>query len=563
MLTGEYLPAAGNRHDIGLAIIYDLKNTGKTARGADIIMENWAKKVFAEDSDSAARILDVSRMVRDAYSGREYSFGCYGEVKKAYCSARCRLFNKLDAVKRPEPEDMSQTQLLATADAKTPEPQIADEVLASLGEVVRCNTDYFKWSDTHWERLDKDRFEYALRDACIKAYENTAKFNKMDSLFKQVKAKIPVAPEKNHFYEAAIDKFKYLDGTCHVSVNKKGKTELTMQPHNQKDLLAYCAPFPLFAPHNLPTTGDFEHYMQARKAVMSEDDFLATQEMFGAALIPYSPRVFVLYGKSNTGKSTSAVLIKRLLGDKNVSSVDPSSNYSFNWEPAIGCIANISTELNGSRPLQDEVIKKIRDKEAITINRKGVKAISGTLPFLHIYCCNSLPKSLEGNTGALDKRISLLEHQAAHVNGFGELKNLAHWLWNRDPGGVLDFARAGLAKLVENDFNYTVPHASRSLLEDWQESSDPVKLFVQDLIYGVEKADFLLKKVGEKDYVPGKQLYDKYADWAKTRGFGLMSIATFYGKLAGVLGLKPSRLEFGRAFSWPIHEQIKLEMPVV
>lgn len=546
----EQLLPQFNRHDIGLRLIYDLWSQGKPQSFTENKLLSWASEAFGADSD---RIQDVIRMVHDAYNKpQDYKYGCYDDIKKAYCSARCKLFNSLDPSLRASPVDMTSKQKTTALEAtEIPEPELADKILSDLGEIITSNGDFFIWKKTHWEKLDKDRFEYLLTDTCIKTYNNTAKYVKMTSLYRQVRAKIPVAPENNHFFSSSPNMFNFSDGTCVVTKNDKGHVTCTMKPHDKKDLLSYCAPFPLQAPHQLPVTGDFDHYMEARRQAFGEEDYQAVQEMFGAALIPYEPRIFILHGSSNTGKSTAAILVKKLLGDNNVSSVDPSSSYSFNWESCIGKIANIVTELSNLRPLQDDVLKKIRDKEKVYVNRKGVKAVDATLPFLHIYCCNSLPKSLEGNTGALDNRISLLEFKTAEINGLGSISGLAHWLWDRDPGSILNFARAGLASLMSRNFKYFVPESAKEKIKGWQEDSDPVAQFVQSVSDGELKIKADVIKFNRTDCVKADAIHAAYVTWAQECGYKVMGRAKFYRELERLCTVRPTRSERGKLISWP------------
>lgn len=553
MLDGNILPQF-NRHDIELALIVEMRQIGKTVDEAMSLMDAWALKVYKSEPERAK---DVSRQVRDIYSkaleaDKLYQYGCYGEIKAAYCLAKCKIYNSLDKKRRPEPLDATKTQKSENEVRRNPllemsEGMIADKILEEVGNICTSNQEYFKWSTTHWARIDRDRFVYMIKQACIKAYKNQAKNSQIESLFKHILAKIPVAPESNCFFATSPSKFNFTDGTCHITKDYKGGVRLEMLAHDPKDMLSYCAPFPLYADHALSRSGDFKHFVEMKQQSLGDSGIRALKELFGAALIPYEPRIFFLLGESNAGKSTAAIIIERLLGAENVSSCDPTSDYQFEWEPSIGKIANIRRELPPRKPLQDDKLKEFRDKQPIGIQRKGIKGVMATVPFLHVYCCNRLPPSLEGNTGALDNRITLLKFTKDFANGFGQISNLGDWLWDRDAGGILDFAREGLKLLIENGFQYSKLQDSSDNLQAWQDETDPVKLYFLEISEGERnlKVDFL-----PSGGVLGSEIYEDFKDWAKKHNFYAMSHVRFYKELERCGVKKVKKMEKGKVVFW-------------
>lgn len=564
MLLGVVLPQF-NRHEIGLAIAVEMRQQGKPITEAIEIVNAWAMKVFKSEP---GRISDMERQVRDMYAkdlekDKLYQFGCYGKTKSAYCSAKCKIYNNLDKERRAEPLDCNKTQkseneVRHNPTLKKSEGMIADKILRDIcglpedaeeADLLICtsNQEYFRWTKTHWTRIDRDRFVYMIKQACIAAYGNLAKNSQIESLYKHTLSKIPVAPETNCFFATSPDKFNFTDGTCHITKDSKGNVQLKMRPHDPKDMLSYCAPFPLYGNDTLPRSGDFKHYVDTRQEALGNDGMLALKQLFGAALIPFEPRIFFLLGDSNTGKSTSAIILERLLGAENVSGCDPTSDYQFEWEPSIGKIANIRRELPPRKPLQDDKLKEFRDKRPVGVARKGIKGVMATVPFLHVYCCNKLPPSLEGNTGALNNRITILKFKPSHVNGFGAISNLGDWLWDRDAGGILDFAREGLKALIENNFKYGSVKESDKILQEWQDETDPVKLYFNEVRDGERKIDVDLLPNGG---VLGIKVYDDFKKWASERSFYAMSHIRFYKELERCGVEKAKKMEQGKVIFW-------------
>lgn len=544
-----------NRHDIGMRIITDLHATGLTLEQAESKISSWSQQTYSGDTE---RIKDTLRMLRDTYSKpQDYRFGCYDEIKQAYCSAKCKIYKALDPRKRAQPLDVTVKQMNENGVRDNPnlelsEGELADSILKNFGkEIVKSDSDFFFWEGTHWERMDRDRAQAAFYTLAATAYQNQAQFNKIESLVKQIKIKIPVAPEKNHFYTSSSNLFNFTDGTVEVTKNPDGAMQLNLREHNRADLLGYCAPFPFQGDIKLPRNGQTAKYFESRTVDLGASGVRMMKQMLGAALIPYKPWIFFLIGDSDSGKSTMALMIKSLLGDRNVSSVEPvKTGNSFIWEGSLGKIANIATELPKDAPLDVNTLKKVRDKTPQFVNRKGIKGVDATLPFLHIYCANILPASFEGNTGALDNRMSVIKFKKVYVNGLADIDNLGQWLWDHDGASILEYAREGLADLVASGFKYFRSEQSLEHLTDWQDTTDPVKQFVQDVEHGETKLVAKRIESNGQCLIKGQDIYSIYKEWATRCGYKTVGLGKFYAELERCGVGKPKRVSEGRAVLW-------------
>jgi len=344
-------------------------------------------------------------------------------------------------------------------------------------------------------------------------------------LFRHIIKKLDVAPENNCLFKTSPNKFNFADGTCWVYEDSFGAKKLEMKPHEPKDYISYCAPFPLWADHDLPISEnhEFEHYMAMKARHLGAEPVRILKQMMGAALIPYVPKIFFLIGERDSGKSTHAKLLMKLLGQKNISTIDPvrDQGQRFLWEEAVGKIANFSLELPKDTPLDTNSLKKVRDKTELDIDRKGLRKVRGRLPFLHVYCANIMPQSLEGNTGALDGRFIVVEYTSIgkeDLNGMGGFSDLSEAMWNLDAGSVLNFAREGLKDLIKHNFVYHVDAKSKEFVKEWGKSNDSVQLFLEDAISG----EFSLKSADDgaepKLEQKGPVIYNAYLRWCKETG---------------------------------------------
>jgi phage/plasmid-associated DNA primase len=549
-----------NRHDIGLRLIYEYRMQGLPIAEIQKKINEWAVKVFDGDKD---RISDMDRMVSDAFSKpQDYRFGCYDPIKQAYCSAKCKLYNQLDRKLRAEPLDCTQRQakeneVRRNEQAELSEGQIADAILGQMPELCKASGQYFQWEKTHWKRIDGPMFEDLIKKAAIAAYNNEAGIRQVKNLAEHILAKIPMAPESNHFFSSSPNKFNFTDCTAVIEKSIDGKLNLVTREHKQSDYLSYCAPFPLRAESSLPRGDAFNKYLSARDDVGPEGIRIIKQ-MLGAALIPYAPRIFFIEGVTNSGKSTLALLIKRLLGRDNVSEVQPvikrNGSDRFNWEPSIGKLANIVLELDASSPLDTTVLKMVRDKTNVSVDRKGKTHVQATLPFFHVYCCNEMPPSLEGNSGALNNRVSMLYFKPGYLNGSSGILELADQIWDNDAGGVLEAAREGLADLVNSGFHYYENEASKQAVKNWQKTNDSIALFLED----IQKGEFLLEGLEGVTWERGSVFYVNFRTWCGLVGKKPMGKNNFYEKLRGKFKLECDAHAKG-GVRFRISEGIKIE----
>lgn len=547
---------AFNRHDIGLRIITDLHATGHTLSDAESKFSSWSHQTYGSDTQ---RITDSIRMLNDTFQKpQDYRYGCYDEIKQAYCSAKCKIYKALDPKKRAQPLDVTVKQSNENLIRENPnlelsEGELADSLIKELGDVCRASGDYFRWVKTHWERVDRDRFESMINQYSIAAYKNQAPTKKVKSLVDHIKMKIQVAPENNHFFNCSPNKFNFTDGTAHVTAID-GKLHLELKPHEPSDMLASCHNFPLYAEHNLPkASNEWEQYLKLRLEDVGADGVRIIKQMLGAALIPYVPRIFFIEGITNSGKSTLAQLIKKLLGPGNVSEVLPvlknGGGDRFNWEPAVGKIANIVLELPKNVELDVNTLKMVRDKTLVSVDRKREKHVQATLPFFHLYCCNTMPNSYEGNSGALNNRITMLKFKPGYMNGRGSIVEYAEHIWALDAGSVLEYAREGLADLMGSGFRYFESADSKKAVSEWQEITDTVTTYFSDLMSGEWKKPAELEG---KEYELGSILYGDFKKWAADSGRKATGKQGFFKELEVKMKMeKMERAKNGTRFKVP------------
>jgi P4 family phage/plasmid primase-like protien len=265
----------------------------------------------------------------------------------------------------------------------------------------------------------------------------------------------------------------------------------------------------------------------------------SVQEMYGACLFPIYPKLFMIFGRAATGKSTLIYPAHQMIAPENCASLDPHLFEGFHMESLIGKMVNIVTDIELDKPIPNHTIKTIEDRVPISINRKGRALVRATIPAVHIFGGNNTPATYE-KSDAHRRRWILLKIQAKPIENDKMDKNYGIDLFLKEKEGILAWALEGARRVVANRGKYTVPESSLQEMDSWLMEHDSIGQWLAEIKEGgskylenkdVEKRDEYAErsKVWEvfkiwyedsygRSYKPGKHRFFKRLDetWAQT-----------------------------------------------
>lgn len=337
---------------------------------------------------------------------------------------------------------------------------------------IKFGRDVFTYNGkhlVHWSDADHDALQTTIQ--YITHGELSA--SRAKALTNSIISFLPAA-ERNPF-EGNPYIANFLDGTLELT-EVKTKKRLVFREHRLTD---YCLSV---IPMNYNVDRDKRNYLVEKMLVDvtggDNDKIRAIKQMYGAILIPFKPRLFMLVGQGGSGKST-VILVGAALRDKSsVSNCDPANWSGFNMAPMVGKLVNIDTDIRKDKPIPDDLIKKIQDRVPMHIDRKYAAPIFAYIPALHIFGANEMPATLEYGSGAHDRRWTILRFEAFDGQNNTNM-DFARHIFNDCPEGVLNLALEGLEDLIEMDA-YFVPDSSRKEVAKWQLSPDSVGQFIEE-----------------------------------------------------------------------------------
>jgi phage/plasmid primase-like uncharacterized protein len=409
--------------------------------------------------------------------------------------------------------------------------KVADALLNYYGHnIVKQEKDLFVFVGSHWRHLDLAEAQ-TLHQQIQTLYSQKAKWTELVGIFKLFLSIVPKAPVNMFLPRATTANFQ--NGTLHAVRGKDYKYRLEFRPHARGDYLTSVIPLP-YEPSMGARNTEFEEMLSR---VFSEDSdreekIRAVRQMYGACLMPLFPHLFLLWGPFGSGKSSLILPAQRLVHADNWCSVEPHEFKGFLMESMVGKTVNIVTDINLTQPIDDANLKKIEDRVPVRIDRKFLTSVKAPLPATHIFGANGIPRTLDGGSGAHGRRWTFIRLAKYRATEGKYRKDFANWVFDQCPGGILNFALAGLQDLIDLDGHFTNPESGKMKMEEWQRQEDQVGSFLHDIEQNEVDGNTRMF-LGADASIRATQLYKNFASWVVESGISRCAMGRnkFYAAL--------------------------------
>ena len=155
----------------------------------------------------------------------------------------------------------------------------------------------------------------------------------------------------------------------------------------------------------------------------------------------------------------------------------------FQLSGMLNKLVNLKAEINTVKTIDDSVMKSVIDRAPMSVNRKNRDIVNAVLPAIHIFGGNGMPKSMEGASGAYNRRVIVIRTETVQ-DGDGGGDGFSRWAWDTGPEGVLKAALEGLERLMVRGGRFSVSEASRREVAEWQAEGDAVAQFLEAVGHG-------------------------------------------------------------------------------
>lgn len=411
---------------------------------------------------------------------------------------------------------------------------------------ARYGSAYLFWCNTHFMRIEDEQFHNA-----INRFMERSRIN--------MKQRLNAPSFKEPTRKSIIDHAYYINELReqwenHALINHQGGIifidragVIEHKRHDPKYGITYALPF-AFDPY-----AKCERWHKFLDRVMpdkSVQDILA--EYVGYLFLPgYIQKFLYLYGTGGNGKSVFITIVEALFDRETVSHLEVASMFDHELDSLNGKMLNISTELSSSASTnkgQIETIKKIVAGEPIQVNPKNSKGYVNRRPPKLLMSGNEKLKGGGLNDGLTRRMILVPFEQTIPASEMDE--NLEHTIINAELPGVLNWAIAGLLRLVQNNYKFSKSETIDATMEEYRVETDQIYSYIKECFAQYEGAapssPELVRQVhdvaliyDERVRIPTKHLYAHYIVWAKETGIGhVLQQRNFTSKLAEKLRTK-------------------------
>lgn len=246
------------------------------------------------------------------------------------------------------------------------------------------------------------------------------------------------------------------------------------------------------------------------------------QEWFGYNLV-YDvtlQKFVILVGEGANGKSVVCVVLRSLLGDENVSSVNLEGfnpERTFPMAATIGKLANIVGELNATNKTAEGELKKYVTGEPMTAEEK-FKSPKTFIPTARLtFATNVLPRFTDSSDG-LWRRLILVPFDVQILKEADQDKNLVDsqwWIRSGELPGIFNWSLIGLKRLMERQ-KFIEPIRSLAAKEKYRQDSSPAQTFLRENC-----------ELEQSSRISSTELYSRYADDMRAGGYMPLSRHNF------------------------------------
>ncbi len=317
-----------------------------------------------------------------------------------------------------------------------------------------------------------------------------------------------------------LDKNAFLLNTPDFTIDLKKGLE-GIQPHQPEDFITKCTSVS-------PDINGTELWEEALDVFFCGDEELKryVQLIVGLCAIGhvYIEAMIIAYGEGRNGKSTFWNSIARVLG-----------SYSGNISAdalTVGCKRNVKPELaetNGVRMLlaaemeeglrfNTSIVKQLTSTDKIFAEKKYKSPFSFTPSHTLVLYTNHLPKVGANDPGTW-RRLIVVPFNAK-IEGSGDRKNYADYLYHHAGGAILSWIIEGAKAVIDADFHIEQPECVKAATGAYRESSDWLGNFIDECCV-----------VGDNCRASSGDLYTHYRSYCLQVGEYTRSTTDFYSAL--------------------------------
>lgn len=260
-----------------------------------------------------------------------------------------------------------------------------------------------------------------------------------------------------------------------------------------------------------PEAGDFPTIRKVFSEIVKEEDTITLLEIVAYCMwrkYPY-PKNFFLYGSGANGKTAFIKILRKILGNNNISSEtsDALQYNPFSIGRLYGKLANVTSEMQYNILKNTVRIKQASGEDLLNCEKKFKE------PFLFenyaklIFLTNQIPLTTD-KTFAFYRRIFLLEFPNKFVLGENADPEVIDKIDQKEFEGLGLSALAKLGELKQKYFVFTRHEKTEKITEEYENLSNPLYKFIKEFTHREPNSD-----------IPKSEFQGTFNAYQKDKGF--------------------------------------------
>ena len=216
-------------------------------------------------------------------------------------------------------------------------------------------------------------------------------------------------------------------------------------------------------------------------------------------------KAFILIGDKSNGKSTFLHVVKNLLGDQNIASLDLKElGDRFKTAELFGKLANIGDDIGDEFIANASVFKKLVTGDRVNVERKGQDPFEFNNYSKFLFSANNIPR-IKDKTGVVQRRLVIVPFDAKFTPNDADFRPfIKDELCEQ--GSMEYLALLGLQglKRVLGNAQFTTSSRVQGQLDEYEENNNPIIGFINEVgLDGIENeaTDSVYRRY--KEYVNG------------------------------------------------------------
>ena len=242
------------------------------------------------------------------------------------------------------------------------------------------------------------------------------------------------------------------------------------------------------------------------------------EEMVGYCLYRRNElgKAFILIGDKSNGKSTFLHVVKNMLGDVNIASLDLKElGDRFKTAELFGKLANIGDDIGDEFIANASVFKKLVTGDRVNVERKGQDPFEFNNYAKFLFSANNIPR-MKDKTGAVQRRLVIVPFDAKFTPNDPDFRPfIKDELCEQDSMEYLILLGLKALKRVLSNAKFTTSNRVQGQLDEYEQNNNPIIGFIQEIgLDGIENE-------------PTKTVYRKYKEYCIANNFQALSNIEF------------------------------------